>query len=65
MDRDSRVEVLLIVRILSDAVNNSRKLALSLAEMSSRPEEVKLNPQLSMLRFGLLRDSLVVGLSVA
>ena len=59
--------MLLMVRLLSDADINSRKLALSLAEMSSRPDEVKLSPQLSILRseLGLLRDSLVIGLSDA
>jgi len=67
VDRESwpDVEVLLKLRLFSDAVINSRKLALSLAETSSRSDEVKLSPQLSMLRLGLLRDSLVIGLSVA
>ena len=65
VDRDSRPEVLLMVRLFSDAVINSRKLALSLAEMSSRSDDVKLNPQLSILQLGWLRDSLVIGLSIA
>ncbi len=57
--------MLLIARLFSDADINSRKLALSLAEMSSRSDDVKLSPQLSILRLGLLRDSLVTGLSIA
>ena len=62
-ERDSKPDVLVKVRLFSDVVINSRKLALSLAETSERSEDVKLSPQLSMFRFGLLSDSLVIGLS--